>query len=645
MVIRKKVIVSFIILMLFIISISLLSLFITHQIKDDLSFSRQVLHLINKQEDMNEVIKQTINEKNLNNLKKIKNDFLEYEEHFESLEDKFSQKNQKEFKNYIFDDVFIDKEVKKSLNTLFKNEHSIELNFDKIYDIQTKILGNNALFDKYYPIEKQKRNTLQKLVFNLENNEFIQEFGNLKYLSKETLYQYRNEKIFLEWMTSIAKIKNELSLQNKSSLVVLFDEYMDIAKRTGKLVIAIRNDEEKVQTLISKVRNILKKNKIESLKIEKRINYITDSFLNNGTIVLGICVLIISLITLILVMSIPSRLVSIIKKLKVGVKGIQDGDYNINIVIHEDKEFNDIAKTFNQMAKSIKNNQATLEKKIELRTEELQFALKDTQSQKNVLENLSTKLSKYLSPQVYESIFSGKQDVVLESKRKYLTVFFSDIKGFTNLTDSVETEILTQLLNEYLDLMSQIVLKYGGTIDKYIGDCIMVFFGDPSSNGKTNDAINCIKMAIEMKELMSKLRVKWKNEGISEAFHIRMGINSGYCTVGNFGSKHRLDYTILGGNVNLASRLESNASPDEILISSETYLLIKEKIKCIKKEEIKVKGISSLIQTYEVVSNNDSSIMIEEHKGFNLSIDLNEIQKENVVNILEDKLKFIKNLK
>jgi class 3 adenylate cyclase len=235
--------------------------------------------------------------------------------------------------------------------------------------------------------------------------------------------------------------------------------------------------------------------------------------------------------------------------------------------------------------------------------------------------------------------------VKLNSKRKYLTVFFSDIKGFTELTDTIETETLTQILNEYLDVMSQIAIKHGGTIDKYIGDCIMVFFGDPNSNGKIVDAINCLSMAIEMKSSMTALRMRWHRDGLSNPFSVRMGINSGYCTVGNFGSKNRMDYTIVGGVVNLASRLESNANPNEILISSETYSLVKDNIECVKKDEITVKGISHKVQTYEVISDKHKSTIIEEKKGFNLIIDLNEIDKDKVIEYLENKINYFRDIK
>ena len=180
------------------------------------------------------------------------------------------------------------------------------------------------------------------------------------------------------------------------------------------------------------------------------------------------------------------------------------------------------------------------------------------------LVSLSKKLAKYLSPEVYNSIFTGEKEVNLETNRKKLTVFFSDIMGFTPLTDTMEAEALATLLNSYLKEMAEVAACYGGTIDKFIGDAIMIFFGDPKSRGEKQDALACVMMAIEMRERLKYLREKWINQGISDPLHIRIGINTGYCTVGNFGSDNRMDYTIIGGQVNLASRLESNAGTDQI---------------------------------------------------------------------------------
>ena len=147
--------------------------------------------------------------------------------------------------------------------------------------------------------------------------------------------------------------------------------------------------------------------------------------------------------------------------------------------------------------------------------------------------------------------------------------------------------------------MSEIALKYGGTIDKYIGDSVMIFFGDPETSGKNQDALNCVKMAIEMQNTMKKLSIELMNDfNLSSPLNIRIGIHSGECTVGNFGSEKRLDYTVIGGTVNLASRLESSSPVGQILISEKTRSLIKSEIDCEKYDEIKIKGFKDNISTF-----------------------------------------------
>jgi PAS domain S-box-containing protein len=269
-------------------------------------------------------------------------------------------------------------------------------------------------------------------------------------------------------------------------------------------------------------------------------------------------------------------------------------------------------------------------KKLAQRAKSLEKLNDEVKSKNEQLQALSNKLAKYLSRQVYTNIFEGKKDVKIESYRKKLTIFFSDIQGFTELTDRVESEVLTSALNKYLNEMSKIAVEHGGTIDKYIGDAIMIFFGDPESLGEKEDAIACLKMAISMKKKLRKMRREWDVLGISTPLRVRMGINTGFCTVGNFGSEERLDYTIVGGAVNLASRLESAAGVDEILISEDTFSLIKEVILCEPNEEITVKGMAYPIQTYTVKDLIETIQEEQEHitaqlKGFNLSIDFQKL--------------------
>jgi class 3 adenylate cyclase len=242
----------------------------------------------------------------------------------------------------------------------------------------------------------------------------------------------------------------------------------------------------------------------------------------------------------------------------------------------------------------IRAHAAELEVRVAERTGELA-------KKSNALEQLSSQLAKYLSPQVYDSIFSGKQEVKVASSRKKLTVFFSDIAGFTETADRLQSEDLTELLNHYLTEMSQIALEHGATIDKYVGDAIVIFFGDPESNGVKEDARACVRMAIAMRDRMLGLQHVWRESGIERPLQCRMGIHTDYCTVGNFGSETRMDYTIIGGGVNTAARLETAAIPGEILISYETYAHVSDQIACEEHGEIDVKGIAYPVVTYRVV--------------------------------------------
>jgi class 3 adenylate cyclase/phosphoglycerate-specific signal transduction histidine kinase len=265
----------------------------------------------------------------------------------------------------------------------------------------------------------------------------------------------------------------------------------------------------------------------------------------------------------------------------------------------------------------------------ELKQRETQLADKS-----RALEQLSSQLAKYLSPQVYESIFTGKQEVKIASGRKKLTVFFSDIAGFTETTERLESEDLTRLLNHYLTEMSEIALSYGATIDKYVGDAIVIFFGDPETRGVKEDALACVEMAMAMRKRMGELQGVWRASGIEKPLQCRIGINTGYCTVGNFGSDDRMDYTIIGGGVNLASRLEAAATPGEILISYETYANVRHRIHCEERGHISVKGIASAVATYQVIDTYENLgterlFIHEERPNLRLDLDLNAMSADD----------------
>ena len=246
--------------------------------------------------------------------------------------------------------------------------------------------------------------------------------------------------------------------------------------------------------------------------------------------------------------------------------------------------------------------------------------------QNNKLETLSVKLSKYLSPQVYESIFSGKAEVRVGANRKFLTVFFSDIVSFTEITDQLEPEILTRSLNAYLNEMAIVAISHGATIDKYIGDAIMAFFGDPETLGPQHDAIKSVTMALSMQEKVKLLNHELNKIGVTRPFNIRCGIYSGICTVGNFGSENRLDYTAIG---------------NQVLISEETMLLTQEHFDFVPNQEISVKGFTRPIKTYTVTGHKtkkDPSGNLSFHsKGLDFEIDpmvLSEDSKKIIMELI-----------
>lgn len=256
---------------------------------------------------------------------------------------------------------------------------------------------------------------------------------------------------------------------------------------------------------------------------------------------------------------------------------------------------------------------------------------------------VSRKLVKYLPPQVWESIFSGKRDARLQNHRKKLTVFFSDIKDFTVMTDEMSPDAVTEILAVYFEQMAKIALRYGGTIDKFIGDAILIFFGDPTTRGAKEDALACVSMAIDMRKQMQVLRQKWVSMGVEKPLHVRMGITTGYCHVGNFGCESRMDYTIIGRDANLASRLQNAAEVDEILISHDTYLLVRDKIMCREKGVVKLKGFADPVQVWQVVDfradmGANTTWIEHELDGFAMLMDINKIKnydKDRIVKALE----------
>ncbi len=250
----------------------------------------------------------------------------------------------------------------------------------------------------------------------------------------------------------------------------------------------------------------------------------------------------------------------------------------------------------------------TLEQKVNERTKELERARKELLILNEGLEekvnsqieelNKYNNLRRYLSPKVTEKILSNADILWAVPRRKMMTVMFTDIRNFSTFTDNLEPEELFHLLHNYISEMTKIVYKYDGTLNKIIGDGMLIFLGDPVP--MDDHAQRAVMMGIEMQKKVNDLKKDWRYFGYE--FGMGIGINTGYMTVGNIGYEMQLDYTVIGNQVNVASRLESNAKAGQILVSQRTYSNVYDIVEADKIGEIMVKGIHNPVMTYNVRS-------------------------------------------
>jgi class 3 adenylate cyclase len=219
--------------------------------------------------------------------------------------------------------------------------------------------------------------------------------------------------------------------------------------------------------------------------------------------------------------------------------------------------------------------------------------------QRSQLEASQRLLRRYVPQQVADAVLSNRSDAIGRHERRKLTVFFSDLVGFTDLSDEMEPEDLATVLHDYFTEMSAIAQRHGGTVDDLIGDAVLVLFGAPDFTDDRDQALRAVRMALEMQQAMGPLNQRWASAGIPEALAVRMGINTGVATVGNFGSAERTKYTALGKQVNIAARIQSKCEPGRVLLGHATWLLVRDEIVCIPKGEYELKGLRKAMPTYE----------------------------------------------
>jgi class 3 adenylate cyclase len=256
--------------------------------------------------------------------------------------------------------------------------------------------------------------------------------------------------------------------------------------------------------------------------------------------------------------------------------------------------------------KQIDGHAFNLEQKVKERTAELDRAREELLEMNRCLESRvqtqigqlerTNRLRRYLSPKITEMILAEEGGGEGVSRRKMMTVVFSDIRGFSSLTDGLEPEEIFHLLDRYLSEMIGTVHRFDGTLNKIMGDGLLIFFGDPIS--VEDHAQRAVLMALEMQKKVAELRSEWLQYGHELA--IGIGINTGYVTVGNIGPDNHRDYTVIGNQVNVAARLESMAGPGQILVSQRTMSRVQELVEAEYVDEIQVKGIHSPVKTYDI---------------------------------------------
>jgi class 3 adenylate cyclase len=269
--------------------------------------------------------------------------------------------------------------------------------------------------------------------------------------------------------------------------------------------------------------------------------------------------------------------------------GLAAGDFAQRAEVRNRDEFGTLSKNLNAVSAHL----ASVYAKLQSMNESLQHQVHD---QHNELERV-TALKRYLSPQLAESILDGQLEVTLASRRKHLTVCFVDARGFSAIAERYQAEELVDVLNAYLTAMTEIVFKYGGTLDKYVGEQIEVFFGDPVAYD--DHAVRAVQMALEMRRALAELQHRWFMDD-EELLTVGIGISTGYVTVGNIGSAARLDYTVVGSHVNLAARLAERAQAGQVLVADRTLVATRDLVDAREIDEVELEGVNRPVKIYEV---------------------------------------------
>lgn len=427
--------------------------------------------------------------------------------------------------------------------------------------------------------------------------------GNFVLDSEEKILIYEAKKRILTQSRFLAQSSQKLLLQPApefflSSLIKrLMDEDRDILYAVvvdDKGKIKGHQEMSKIDTLYEEDKNLvpliedslLKKG--EKLKQNPKLFSISTAIYQNqikiGTVYLGFSkeginkvllktknritgmTLIVLLIGIIGSIYLVRFIIKPIKTLVQGVQEISQENFEVSLPIKSSDELGELTFTFNRMAKSLKEKQLMM-----------------------------STFERYVTKEVADIILKNIENIRLGGEHREVTTLFVDIHGFSQISEKLSAEEIVHLLNDFFRLMVEIVFKYEGTIDKFMGDGLMVLYGAPIAH--EDDALRSIKTAMEMKERITEF-----NKNRKEPLTLGIGITSGEVVVGNIGSEKRMEYTAVGVRVNLAARLQAISKNNQILIDKNTYLKITNLVDAVQLEAIMIKGLKSPVEIYEVIN-------------------------------------------
>ncbi|MCA9521986.1 MAG: adenylate/guanylate cyclase domain-containing protein, partial [Myxococcales bacterium] len=238
-------------------------------------------------------------------------------------------------------------------------------------------------------------------------------------------------------------------------------------------------------------------------------------------------------------------------------------------------EVGELAQSFNQMSGDLETYKQTLIDETAIRSN----------------------LSRYLSPDLVEQIVAHKQQLALGGERREVTVLFADVVAFTPMAENLPPETIVKILNELFTYLTEIIFRHGGTVDKFLGDCVMAVFGAP--NAHDDDPLRAVRAAEEMMSWLDVGNTRWESQ-IGAKLALGIGINTGEAVAGNIGSEKRMEYTVIGDAVNIAARLESLAQPGQIVLTKATMQRIEDEIDCVSLGERDLFGRNRPVELFAV---------------------------------------------